>query len=157
MNANQLIERHKAQRSGWFIVVPALVACLRLNGLAWAASEAQDVEKPTPDIAVHPDRQQLEAIIRDRYPQLVTQRFAGFPVVTVLLNHDDTLAATDLQISAKDPGEVKASELHFARFGLKATDLSYIGVARFDLPLNSVLVVFGGRSTSDPIARPDAR
>ena len=156
MNANQLIERHKAQRSGWFIVVPAL-ACLQLNGLAWAASQAPDVEKPTTDIAVHPDRQQLEAIIRDRYPQLVTQRFAGFPVVTVLLNHDDTVAATDLQISAKDPGEVKASELHFARFGLKATDLSYIGVERFDLPLNSVLVVFGGRNTSDPVARPDAR
>jgi hypothetical protein len=52
---------------------------------------------------------------------------------------------------------VKASELHFARFGLKATDLSYIGVERFDLPLNSVLVVFGGRNTSDPVARPDAR
>jgi len=156
MNANQLIERHKAQRSGWFIVVPAL-ACLQLNGLAWAASEAPDVEKPTTDIAVHPDRQQLEAIIRDRYPQLVTQRFAGFPVVTVLLNHDDTVAATDLQISAKDPGDVKASELHFARFGLKATDLSYIGVERFDLPLNSVLVVFGGRNTSDPVPRPDAR
>jgi hypothetical protein len=156
MNANQLIERHKAQRSGWFIVVPAL-ACLQLNGLAWAASEAPDVEKPTTDIAVHPDRQQLEAIIRDRYPQLVTQRFAGFPVVTVLLNHDDTVAATDLQISAKDPGEVKASELHFARFGLKATDLSYIGVERFDLPLNSVLVVFGGRNSSDPVPRPGAR
>jgi hypothetical protein len=156
MNANQLIERHKAQRSGWFIVVPAL-ACLQLNGLAWAASEAPDVEKPTTDISVHPDRQQLEAIIRDRYPQLVTQRFAGFPVVTVLLNHDDTVAATDLQISAKDPGEVKASELHFARFGLKATDLSYIGVERFDLPLNSVLVVFGGRNSSDPVPRPGAR
>jgi hypothetical protein len=156
MNANQRIERHKAQRSGWFIVVSAL-ACLQLNGLAWAASEAPDVEKPTPDIAVHSDRQQLEAIIRDRYPQLVTQRFAGFPVVTVLLNHDETVAATDLQISAKDPREVKASELHFARFGLKATDLSYIGVARVDLPLNSVLVVFGGGSTSDPIAHPDDR
>ncbi len=156
MKTNLRIDRRKAQRCGWFIFVPALTG-LMLNRPAWAASEALDDEKPAIDTAVHPDRQQLEAIIRDRYPQLVTQRIAGFPVVTVLLNHDDTLAATDLQISAKDPGELKASELNFARFGLKATDLSYIGVAHFDLPLNSVLVVFGGRSTSGPIAPPDAR
>jgi hypothetical protein len=148
MNANQRIDRDKAQRSGWPIVVPAL-ACLLLTWLAWAAPEAPDVEKPAPDTAVHPDQQQLEAIIRLRYPQLVTQRFAGVPLVTVLLNHDGTLAATDLEISANDPGGLTASKLHFARFGLKATDLSYIGVARFQLPLNTVVVVFGGRSTSD--------
>jgi hypothetical protein len=149
MNVNQWIDRDKAQRSRWLMVVPAL-ACLLLSWLAWAAPEAPDVEKPAPDTAVHPDQQQLEAIIRHTYPQLATQRFAGFPVVTVLLNHDGTLAATDLEISAKDPGELTASNLHFARFGLKGMDLIYVGVTHVELPLNKVLVVFGGRSTSDP-------
>jgi hypothetical protein len=74
-----------------------------LTALAWAAPEASDVEEPAPDTAIHPDRQQLETIIRARYPQLVTQRSAGVPVVTVLLN---TLAVTDLEISADDPSDL---------------------------------------------------
>ena len=51
--------------------------------------------------------------------------------MTVLLNHDGTLAATDLEISLKDPEELVVTRLHFARFGLKAKDLSYIGAAAF--------------------------
>jgi hypothetical protein len=69
-------------------------------------------------------------------------------VVTVLLNHDGTLVATDLEISANDPSDV--TESRFARFGVKARDLSYIGVARIELPLNTVLVMFAGKSTTDP-------
>lgn len=135
--------------STWLITVPAL-AWVLLTALASAAPEAPDIEDPPHDTAIHPDRQQLETIIRQRYPQLVTQRFPGIPVVTVLLNHDGTLAATELEISAQDPGKLTVSRLHFARFGLKAGDLSYIGVERFELPLNTVLVMFGGKSTGDP-------
>jgi hypothetical protein len=149
MNVNQGIDRDKAQRFPWPIGGPALV-CVLASWLALAAPQAPDLQESAPDTAVHPDRRQLEAIIRLQYPQLVTQRFAGVPVVIVLLNHDGTLAATDLEISAKDPGELTASTLPFARFGPKARHLSYIGVVRFELPLNTVLVMFGGRNTSDP-------
>jgi len=150
MKLSQRIDHGRPPRSAWLTVVPA-VACLLLTWPAGAALEALDLEDPVPDTAVHPDRQQLETIIRGRYPQLMTQRFAGIPVVTVLLNHDGTLVATDLEISAKGPNELTVSRLRFARFGLKAADLSYIGVARYQLPLNTVLVMFGGKSTSDPL------
>ena len=156
MKPNQRTERDRVRPCGWLVVVPAL-ACVLLTWLAWGAPEAPAVEAPAPDTAIHPDRQQLETIIRDRYPQLMTQRFAGVQVVTVLLNHDGTLAATDLEISAKDPGELTVSRQNFARFGIMARDLSYIGIKRLELPLNTVLVMFGGRSAIDPIAHPDAR
>lgn len=147
MKPDQRTERDRARPSAWLVVVPSL-ACVLLTSLAWAVLEAPDVEQPAPDTAIRPDQQQLETIIRDRYPQLVTQRLAGVPVVTVLLNHDGTLVATDLEISANDPSDV--TESRFARFGVKARDLSYIGVARIELPLNTVLVMFAGKSTTDP-------
>jgi hypothetical protein len=147
MNANQGINRDKGPRSSSLIVVPTLL-CVLSTWLAWAGPEAPDIRELAPDAAIHPDQQQLETIIRQKYPQLVTQKLAGVPVVTVLLNHDGTLAATDLEISANDPGKLTASRAQFARFGPKARDLSYIGVAHLRLPLNTVLVMFGGRSAS---------
>jgi len=98
MKPDQRIDGYRAKRSVWLIVLPALSSVL-LTWLAWAAPAAPDVEEPIPDTAVHPDRQQLETIIRTRYPELFTQRLAGLPVVTMLLNQDGTLAATDLEIS----------------------------------------------------------
>jgi hypothetical protein len=149
MRLSQRADRHRTHGFAWLRVVPVL-AYLMLSSLARAAPQAPGVEEFAPDTAVHPDRQQLETIIRQRYPQLVTQRFAGVPVVIVLLNHDGTLAATDLEIGPTDPDKLTVSRQHFSRFGLKARDLSYIGVARVELPLNTVLVMFGGRSTSAP-------
>lgn len=144
MTPTNRLDRDRSQRSGWLIAVPAIAGIL-FTWLAWAAPEAPDVQEPMADTAIHPTRVQLEAIIRQRYPQLVTQRFTGLPVVTVLLNHDGTLAATDLEISPKDPGELIVTRLNFTRFGLNAKDLSYIGMVRLELPQNSVLVMFGGK------------
>lgn len=148
MKPHPRIDGCRAKCSAWLIVLPALASVL-LTWPAWAAPEAPDVEESTPDTAVHLDPQQLETIVRDRYPELVTHRFAGVPVVTVLLNHDGTLAATDLEISLKDPDELVVTRLHFARFGVQAKDLSYIGTAHLELALNTVLVMFGGKRT-DP-------
>jgi hypothetical protein len=128
------------------LVAAATLACVLSIWLACAAAAA---ETPAPDTAVHPDRQQLETIIRKKYPQLLTQRFAGVPVVTALFNHDGTLASTELEIRSKNSGELTVSKLDFAHFGLKASDLSYIGLERFELPFNTVLVMFGGKGASD--------
>jgi hypothetical protein len=136
MGPRQRNHRDRARRCPW-LVATALASVL----LTWAAPPvraASDAEKPAPDTAVHPDRQELETIIRKRYPQLVTQKFSGVPVVTVLETY------------AKDASELTVSRLQFSRFGLKEWDLSYIGLARFELPLNTVIVMFGGKSTRDP-------
>jgi hypothetical protein len=147
MRAIQRNHRDRAPRCPW-LVAAATLACVLLTWAA-AARAGPDAESPAPDTAVHPDRQQLETIIRKRYPQLLTQRFAGVAVVTALFNHDGTLASTELEIRSKNSGELTVSKLDFAHFGLKASDLSYIGLERFELPLNTVLVMFGGRGASD--------
>jgi hypothetical protein len=70
-------------------------------------------------------------------------------MVTVLFDPDGTLAGADLQVFSGALSVLTASELQFARFGLTAGELRYIGVARIQLPLNTVLVVFGGRDSRD--------
>jgi hypothetical protein len=142
MNQTQRIDRPTARRRPG-LVVPAL-ACVLLTRLVLAAPEAQDSPESAPGV-VRPAEQQLQVIILERYPQLLTQRFAGVSVVTALFNRDGTLAAIDLEISAKDPGATTVSELSFTRFGLTVRDLSYIGVTRFELPYNAVLVTYGGK------------
>jgi hypothetical protein len=142
MKPNQRIDSVRAHRCTWLGVAPAL-ALILLTPPGWAAPEAQDTEESVPDsAAVYPDEQQLEMLVLDRYPQLATQSFAGIPVVTALLNHDGTMAATDFEVSMKDPGEVTVSALNFIRFGLKERDLSYMGIARFELPFTTVLIVY---------------
>jgi hypothetical protein len=147
MKRNRRIDRARTHPSTWLMAVTGL-AYILLAPRAETAPEAQDVEESAPDASVaSPDEQQLEMIVRDRYPQLVTQRFAGVAVVTALFNHDGTLAATDLEISAKDPRELTVSELSFTRFGLKARDISYMGLTRLELPFNTVLIMYGGKQS----------
>jgi len=149
MKRSRRIDHDRTHRSPWLAAVPAL-AWVLMNWPAWGAGETPEVEAGAPDSAVHPDRQRLETIIRQKYPQLATERIAGVPVVTVLLNHDGTLAATDLEISPKGPDELTVSKLRFARFGIQAKDLSYIGIEHVVLPPNTVLVMYGGKGTIDP-------
>jgi hypothetical protein len=70
-------------------------------------------------------------------------------MITVLFDPDGTLAGADLQVFSGALSVLTASESQFARFGLTAGELRYIGVARIQLPLNAVLVVFGGRDSRD--------
>jgi hypothetical protein len=141
----QRTDRASALCCTWLVIVLVLAFIVSTPPVL-AAPEAPDFEEPAPNaVAVFPDEKQLEAMVRDRYPQLVTQRFSGVPVVTALFNFDGTLAAADLEMSATDPGELTAPGLSFSRFGLKARDISYMGVARIELPFTTVVIVYGGR------------
>jgi len=68
-------------------------------------------------------------------------------MVTVLLEADGTLADTALEVLPCASRSLTASESQFARFGLKAGDLRYLGESRIQTPLNTMLVVFGGRDS----------
>jgi len=132
-----------ARRCTWRGVVPALAFVLWTT-LALAAPEAQDIGESVPETGVvRPVEQQIQMIVLATYPELGTRRFAGVSVVTALFNRDGTLAAIDLEISAKDPGRATVSS--FTRFGPNARDLSYMGVTRLELPFNTVLVTYGGK------------
>jgi hypothetical protein len=106
-----------------------------------------DLQKPAPDPQSQPYRDRLVALIEGQYPQLLTQKIAGTAMVTVLFDSDGTLAASNLEVLPTAVAALTVSEGQFARFGLTADDLKYIGISRVPLPANTVVVAFGGRDS----------
>jgi hypothetical protein len=117
------------------------------TSVAWAQASVTELRKPAPDSQAQPYRERLEALIRARYPELLTQKVSGTPVVTILFDGEGTPERTDLRVIANLPGALTASEEDFARFGLTVGELKYIGVARVTLPLNAALVIFGAHDS----------
>src|SRR5262245_51193942 len=121
---------------------PALGITAALVYSASVPLNAAELRKPAPDAFAQPYRQRLEALIRTRYPNLLTEKLPGTAVVTVLLESDGRVAATRLDVSPEPLKELTASESQFARLGVAVGELRYVGVADVDLPLNTVHVVF---------------
>ena len=126
-------------RLGWVLILIALYAPSHAVNLA-------ELQKPPPD-AIVPSHERVTALINERYPQLLLGHLSGTPVLTVLLNADGTIARSDLEISQQSAGALTVTELQFARFGLRSSDLQYIGVEREQLRHGAVLIVFGARSS----------
>jgi hypothetical protein len=137
----ELVFQMKISRACW--TAGLLVTCVAV------AFAAPDLRKPAPDAQAQPYRERLVALIEGRYPHLLTQRIAGTATVTFLFDADGTLAGSNLELLSAPVSLLTASEVQFARFGLSAGELKYIGVSRISLPLNTVLVVFGGRDSRE--------
>src|SRR5215468_11520590 len=97
------------------------------------SSDSLELRKPAPDAFAQPYRQRLEALIRSRYPKLLSEKLPGTAVVTVLLEFNGQVAATRLDVSPEPLKELTASESQFARFGVSGGELRYVGVAQVDL------------------------
>jgi hypothetical protein len=135
--------------NGWrALMVSATLACSGASSLL-AASDSIELRKPAPDASAQPDRDRLETLIRSRYPNLLTERLSGTAVVTALFEFDGRVAATRLDVSPEPLKELTASESQLARLGVSVGELRYVEVAQVDLPLNTVLVVFGARNSRD--------
>lgn len=117
--------------------------------LTVAGAASEDLRKPAPDAPAQPYRARLEAIIKARYPQLLTERVQGIARVTVLLSSDGGVSDTSLEILPMEAGSLTASEAQFARFGLAPGELRYVGEARIALGGSVVLVVFGARDSRE--------
>jgi len=111
------------------------------------ALAASDLRKPAPDETAQTYRERLTDLVKARYPQLLTQQMAGTPVVTMLFEADGNVVQTRLDVRSPGKEALTASEEQFYRFGPLAGRLRYIGESRIELPVNTVLVVFGGLDT----------
>jgi hypothetical protein len=109
------------------------------------AQEGAGSSKGGTGMEARPSREQLEAIIRERYPRLLTQKVTGTAVVTLLFRSDGVLAAARLDVVPSSAGTVTASEARFSPFRVPPGALSFLGLAHIDLPLNRVVVIFGER------------
>jgi hypothetical protein len=134
----------------WILSAAIALALLGSSGRAAAepptaaTSTATDLRKPAPNPGARPYREQLQTLIKDRYPQLLTDTAQGIPVLTVLFNLSGDVARSELEVSAHPPSELAASEESFSHFGVLVGDLQYIAAASLQTPANTVFVVFGG-------------
>jgi hypothetical protein len=96
---------------------------------------------------MQPFRERVTELVRERYPQLLSDKQPGTAVLIVLFNSDGTIAASDVQTYALHSETLTADETQFERFGLQSGDVRYVGVDRIELPVGSVLVIFGARSS----------
>ena len=109
-----------------------------------APSASTELRKPAPNPDACPYREQLQALIRDRYPQLAIETTPGIPVLTVLFDLYGEIVRSELEVSTRPPAELAASEESFAHFGMAVGDLQYVAAASFQTPANTVFVIFGG-------------
>jgi hypothetical protein len=139
----------------WIASVILSLTVLSLHCLAHeepgtrTANVAAELRKPPPNPGARPYRELFLALIRQRYPNLLTDTMEGIPVVTVLFNVYGDVVRSDLTISSQPPAELAASEASFSRFGLAQRDLQYVGASVVQTPANTVLIEFGGTGSRE--------
>lgn len=139
-------------RAAYFASV-CLLAPVGLLALAAGTGTAQpsveELRKGPPDPGSRGYDKRLTALIEQRYPELNATKPRGIPVVTVLLKYDGSVAGTYLEFAREGTPALTASEEKFARFGLPAGRMQYIGVGRIQLPTTPAVVIFGAGDSRD--------
>ncbi len=116
---------------------------------ALAQPSAPELRKGPPDSGSRGYDKRLTALIEQRYPGLHAGKPEGIPVVTVLLNYDGSVAGTYLEFAREGAAALTASEEKFARFGLSAGRMQYIGVGRIQLSTTPAVVIIGAGDSRD--------
>jgi beta-lactamase regulating signal transducer with metallopeptidase domain len=100
--------------------------------------------------------QDFEAMLKQHYPKLLTDKTSGTPVFVVLYDSAGKMERWDLAETFKgSPQEFRASDSIFERFGVKQEELGLVGVQGMESKANKMLVVFSyrkGPNTSYPPA-----
>ena len=90
---------------------------LAVTEVGTAPSASTELRKPAPNPGARLYREQLQALIRDRYPRLAIETTPGIPVLTVLFDLYGEIVRSELEVSTRPPAELAASEESFAHFG----------------------------------------
>ena len=98
----------------------------------------------------------FEAMLKQHYPQLLTDKAPGMPVLVVLYDHAGKMERWDrAETYTGKPEEFQAPDSIFERFGVKQEELGLIAVQGMESKANTLLVVFSyrkGPNTSYPPA-----
>lgn len=115
----------------------ALTGALVILAVSFGASAAA-LDPPSPTTELHKappaadvSRQldlRFEALIKERFQQLLEQRVTGVPVVNVLFGQDGSVEVSDYGIAPENP-EASIDEAYFARhFHLAADEVAFTGL-----------------------------
>jgi beta-lactamase regulating signal transducer with metallopeptidase domain len=90
--------------------------------------------------------QDFEAMLKQQYPKLLTDKVPGTPVFVVLYDSAGKMERWEQAETFKgNPKEFTAPDLIFERFGVKQQELGWIAVQGIESKANTVLVVFSYR------------
>lgn len=141
----------KPRRKAWVLgllcsfAATLVVAATSLNAPSTDSSLA--IRKPL-TISLSPPAyiQDLEDLLAQRYPQLLTDKVAGTPVLLVLYDRAGKIERSEVSSTFHGaPQEFRASDSAFERFGVKSEELGWITVQGMETKANVVLAVFSYR------------
>lgn len=89
---------------------------------------------------------ELERLLKQQYPKLLTDKVPGTPVLVALFDQTGKLERFDSAAAfTGDPKEFTAPDSIFDRFGVKQQELGWIAVQGMESKANQILVVFSYR------------
>jgi beta-lactamase regulating signal transducer with metallopeptidase domain len=150
--------RHRKSLIGLSLALAASLA-LTVTALSAPVSSTGSLVKLPPAGGSHGPMQTAVALIKERYPALLTRKITGTPVVFALFRNDDTIERTALEVFPGSAAEFKASKQQFARFGISPAAIGFMGRQGIRTRTGTVLVVYGERQSRPDTSRlfPDFR
>jgi beta-lactamase regulating signal transducer with metallopeptidase domain len=92
--------------------------------------------------------QRFEAVVKQRYPELLSQKIEGTPIVSILFNQNGSVERSTNETIASSPETFMPTEADYAkRFGIKVEEVAYVGVQGMEVPSTGtkILVAFTER------------
>jgi beta-lactamase regulating signal transducer with metallopeptidase domain len=93
----------------------------------------------------------LAALVEERYPDLLSRKAAGTPVVSVLFKPDGSVERTSYTMFEGSPVNFKPTKDHYAKqLNIPSSDVSYVGLQGIVFPTTgqTILVAFTERGRS---------
>ena len=95
------------------VMLGVLFLTTAASGL-FQGDSSTDLRKPEPS-SLAPSSAQFEALIRERYPDILTHTFVGTPVVSVLVEPTGRITRSKLEVFTGPPSRFVVSESQIAR------------------------------------------
>ena len=127
----------------------ALTGALIVLATSLGASAAA-LDPPSPTTELHklpPDdatarqlNQRLQALVKERYPQLLQQPVSGTPVVNVLFKDDGSVDYSNSEIAAGSPEGLLGKAYYAQHLHMPEEEVAYVGIQRVVSPTTGQIV-----------------
>ena len=109
----------------WAVTLGVLFLTTAALGL-FQGGVSTDLRKPEPS-SLPPSSVQFEALLKERYPDILTHTFVGTPVVSVLIEPSGRITRVNLEVFTGPPSRFVASESQIARLAPAGTHITDTG------------------------------
>jgi hypothetical protein len=132
------------------LAVSCVVVAAQIDAPAMATAA---LSKPPPAMGLDSPGfrlgQRFEMLLREQYPDLLEQKFAGTPVVVALVNSDWSIERSARTLVPEPIESMKADKRMFGILGLADDDIPYVGMMNMKQPKTdqNILMLYTERKT----------